>query len=85
MRDHSWHSIKRLRPNLGEIVVVILDCNTPTIAKYDEMGFVEDGLLYDQGAVTHWMPLPPLPKSKAPNKPSVRRKGLEKYSSRYVE
>jgi len=62
MTNANWHSYIEETPELEEIVVILLNNKTPVVAKFNDMGFTDDGLEFEN--VTHWLRLPKLPANK---------------------
>lgn len=64
----QWIDVKDQLPEDGQIVVVFDPYNHPTVwpAKWNQVGrtFDSNGGWFNKDEITHWMPLPPPPKSK---------------------
>lgn len=59
----QWVSVKDKWPQNGEWILAYLsDGNMISGSYYDAMGFALDYHYEGQGEITHWMPLPELPK-----------------------
>jgi hypothetical protein len=56
----KWIDINKRLPKSNKIVFVLIKQGIPSIAKFSEYCFTEDGLEVED--VTHWMSIPELPK-----------------------